>query len=209
MPDNTYERLLEETQGKNLIVFGCGKYFEYFVSCYPTLSGKIEFILDNDRSREIYSHNDLSIPIIQPEKIKKFGIKEYVIIFCSLQWREMKKQLDAILGCDYTHFHYPLDVDYRRNKALGIRHRIILPAVRSLKEHSTMKKALELTGTGSEEELIKDLERKEIHTIPRLVVVLTPKCSLRCKDCNNLMWAFSETIVSNGGGGIIFQQKKS
>lgn len=207
MLNNTYESLLEEAQTKRLIVFGCGRYFEYFVSCYPTLNEKIEFILDNAGSRDRYNGNGLSIPVIQPKEIKRFDREEYVIVFCSLQWREMKKQLDAILGCDYTLFHYPLDVDYRRNKALGIRHRIILPAVRSLRDHSTMKKALELTGTGSEEELIKDLERKEIHTIPRLVVVLTPKCSLRCKDCNNLMWAFSKTSVSSGEGYNLSTEK--
>ena len=114
----------------------------------------------------------------------------------------MKKQLDEITRCDYTYFHYPLDVDYRKDKELAINHRIILPAVRSLREHATLMMALELTGTPSEEQLIKHLERKEIHTIPRLVVVLTPRCSMMCRDCNNLMWAFSRKGTRGGHGDL-------
>lgn len=198
MLKNTYERLLEETQTKNLIVFGCGKYFEDFLLRYPALNGKIDFILDNKRSRDKYMGNGLHIPIISPKEINKINIMNYVIIFCAVRWREMKKQLDEITRCSYSYYHFPVDVDYRKNKELGINHRIIMPAVKVLREHATISKALEITGTNSEGELIKRLEKKEVHTIPRLVVVLTPKCSLRCKECNNLMWAFSG---NDAGGG--------
>lgn len=191
MPDNTYERLLEETQTKKLIIFGCGKYFEDFLFRYPALNGKIELILDNNKGRDKYIYNELSIPIIQPEEINKIDIMKYIIVFCAVQWREMKKQLDEITRCNYCYFYYPIDVDYRKDKELGINHRIIVPAVRTLREYSTVKKTLELTGAKSENELISRLQRKEIHTIPRLVVALTPKCTMRCKECNNLMWAFS------------------
>lgn len=197
MQNNTYERLLEEIQIKNLIIFGCGKYFEDFLPRYPALIEKIEVILDNGRGRDRYVGNGVSIPVIAPDEIKRIDIEKYCIVFCAVRWREMKKQLDEITRCDYTYFHYPLDVDYRKDKELGIHHRIIIPTVGILKEHATVRKALELTGTKSEDELIERLERKEIHTIPRLVVVLTPKCSMRCKECNNLMWAFS----TNGAGG--------
>lgn len=197
MQNNTYERLLEEIQIKNLIIFGCGKYFEDFLSRYPALIEKIEVILDNGRGRDRYVGNGVSIPVITPEEIKRIDIEKYCIVFCAVRWREMKKQLDEITRCDYTYFHYPLDVDYRKDKELGIHHRIIIPTVSIIKEHATVRKALELTGTKSEDELIERLERKEIHTIPRLVVVLTPKCSMRCKDCNNLMWVFS---ANNAGG---------
>lgn len=38
VPNNTYERLMEETLAKPLIIFGSGKYFEDFLSHYPALS---------------------------------------------------------------------------------------------------------------------------------------------------------------------------
>lgn len=199
--NNTYERLLEETQTKKLIVFGCGKFFRDFVFCYPTLNEKIEFILDNGGGRDTYISNGLSIPVIRPEEIKRVNIREYIIVFCSVQWREMKEQLDTI-EYDYTYFRYPLEIDYRKDKKLGIIHRIISPAVGKLREYSTVIKALELTGAGNEDELIKGLERKEIYTIPRLTVVLTPKCSMRCRDCNNLMWAFSGIDARGGYDGL-------
>lgn len=92
------------------------------------------------KSRDKYLCNGVSIPIIVPEEMKRIDINEYIIVFCAVRWREMKKQLDEITRCDYIYFHYPLDVDYRKDKEMGINHRIIIPTVRKLREHSTVMK---------------------------------------------------------------------
>lgn len=191
MPDNTYTRLLEEIQAKKIIAFGSGKFFREFLLKYPSLNEKIELILDNDNAKDTYDYNDFIIPIIRPEEVKRIDCSNYIFVFCADQWKAMKEQLDGITGRNYTYFRYPLDVDYRKNRELGIYHRIIVPAMEKLREYSTVGKAMELTGVENEDELIKGLEQKKFYTIPRLTVVLTPRCSLRCKECNNLMWMFS------------------
>lgn len=191
MPDNTYTRLQEETQSKKIIAFGSGRFFREFMLKYPFLSEKIEFIMDNDHDKNTYDDNDITIPIVRPEEVKGIDCSKYIFIFCAVQWKVMKEQLDGITGQNYTYFHYPLDMDYRKNRELGIYHRIIVPTMEKLREYSTVGKAMELTSVKSEDELIKGLEQKKFYTVPRLTVVLTPRCSLRCKECNNLMWMFS------------------
>lgn len=189
--DNTYTNLLEEIKTKKLIVFGCGQYFRQFLSRYPFLIPKVEYILDNNQKSRTYTYDVYDIPITIPNETGQIDFVKYVVVFCSEQWKEMKAQLDGIVSCEYVYFHYPMEVDYRKNRELGIYHRIIVPAMEKLREYSTVGKAMELTGAKSEVELIKGLEQKKFYTIPRLTVVLTPRCSLKCKECNNLMWMFS------------------
>lgn len=190
--DNLYINLLEEMRNKKMIIFGCGQYFTEFLLRYPSLIGEIEFILDNDPQSDIYTYDAFRIPVILPGEISKIDLSNYVILFCASQWKEMKEQLDGILGQEYIYFHYPLVIDYRKNRELGIYHRVVVPAIKKLKEHSKMERVAELLGVDGEFQVISRLKDGRVHTIPRLTVALTPKCSLRCKECNNLMWRFSD-----------------
>ncbi len=190
--ENTYVNLLKELQEKRIIAFGCGKYFTTFQQCYPLFNEKIDFILDNNFKGEMYRYGGLSIPVMRPAEVGGKDLSGHMVIFCAAKWRKMKEQLDRITSSAYAYFHFPIEVDYRKEKELGIRHRIIVPALDRLSEYSVMDKALELSGTKSAYELSACLQKRKAHTIPRITVVLTPKCSLRCKECNNLMWKFND-----------------
>lgn len=207
--DNTYISLLEKLQTKRLVVFGCGRYFGEFVLRYPSLIEKIDFVLDNDQAKERYRYKDSYIPIFRPTEIIRKDLTKYVLLFCSDQWKKMKEQLDKMLSCDYIFYHYPLVLDYTKNKELGIYHRIIVPAIEKLREFSKTQDVVKLLGVQNENELLRGLEQGDFYTIPRLTVVLTPKCSLKCEECSNLMWRFtdkhhlsSEKIVTSLGNVI-------
>lgn len=190
--DNQYTALLEELHNKKLIAFGCGKYFREFLQRYPSLAGEIALILDNHPQSDVYTYDKFCIPVMYPAEINRFDLSNYIIIFCAGSWKEMKEQLDGIAGQEYICFHYPLNIDYRKNRPLGIFHRIVVPSVEILKEYSVMEKAAKLLGIEGESKIPECLIKGTIHTIPRLTVALTPRCSLRCKECNNLMWRFSD-----------------
>lgn len=207
--DNQYTTLLEELRDKKIIVFGCGRYFKEFLLRYPSLAGEIALILDNHPQSDIYTYDKFCIPVVYPTEISRFDLSYYIMVFCAESWKEMKDQFDVLAGQEYIFFHYPLNIDYRRDRPLAIFHRIVVPAVEILKEYSVMEKAVELLGIEGESIIQECLINGMIHAIPRLTVALTPKCSLRCRECNNLMWRFTdhsdlqaEKIISSLGNVI-------
>lgn len=201
---NTYIELLNELKEKRLIAFGCGNFFNKFLLRYPALIEKIDFIIDNNYKQEKYIFENIKIPVYRPNKLKDTKISNYVVIFFADRWREMQVQLNNIIGKDYLSFRYPFEVDYMKNKEMGYYHRIVVPIMEELEKNECMGDVLELLHLDSKENLLEELTVKKIISIPRMPVILTPKCSLRCKECNNLMWKFeifedlsTETIIAS------------
>lgn len=204
--ENTYLKLSEEVQTKRVVVFGQGQYFRSFMLRYSFLNEKIDYIIDNHRKKDKYVCGGLIIPVIRPEDSRQIDWDKYIVIFCASKWKEMQRQLDEILKQKYISFHYPLENDYRKNRELGIYHRIIIPSIEKLREYEMVGAAAEYLGVSGEKDIVDRLKERKLYTIPRLTVVLTPRCSLRCRECNNLMWRFdgaedlsTEKILSSLG----------
>ena len=96
----------------------------------------------------------------------------------------MKQQVDEYLNIEYEYFEYPFCVTHPDKK---IYKRIIAPLLMWQDE----QQILESVNCNTWEEFLKKYKSNDISIIPRLVIVLTTKCSLRCKDCNELIGYYS------------------
>lgn len=188
--ENTYLKLSAEVQTKRVIVFGQGQYFRSFMLSYPFLKKKIDYIIDNYKKTDKCVYGEVEIPVISPKESIQIDFNKYIVVFCAVKWKEMQKQLDEILKQKYISFHYPLEIDYSKNSEFGIYHRIIVPSIEKLREYGVVNTAACYLGVNGEKDIIERLKERKLYTIPRLTVVLTPRCSLKCRECNNLMWRF-------------------
>jgi hypothetical protein len=196
MEENSINRLNDALINRKLIIFGCGKFFQEFCLLYSEMVSKIEFIIDNaeniqNSKIEIFCEDVVTtIPIKPVSDILELSPNSFVVLFCSSKHQSMKEQLDRILNFKYLSFFMPLVMDYEENREQIYRLRLIQKTVVVLESNRCVDKALHLTRYAKINDLIKGMKNKEVVAIPRITVVLTPACSLRCKDCNNLMWAF-------------------
>lgn len=190
--ENTYLKLSAEVQTKRIIVFGQGQYFRGFMLSYPSLKEKVDYIMDNYKKTDQCVYNGVTIPVISPKDSTQIDFEQYIVVFCAAKWKEMQRQLDGMLKQEYVSFHYPLEIDYRKNSELGIYHRIIVPSIEKLREYGMTDAAADYLSVDGEKDIIDRLKERKLYAIPRLTVVLTPKCSLKCKECNNLMWKFDD-----------------
>lgn len=203
---NTYYELVNQLNEKKVIAFGRGEFLKKALLRYPSLSEKIEFIVDNNRTSE-YVCGEKKIPVYNPMKLVEIDLESYIIIFFARKWKEMKMQLDEILNKEYQYFYFPFEVEYMRNKEIGYYHRVVVPVIEGIENHGMLQKVLEAFKLTSRKELIQELVEGNISAIPRIPIVLTPRCSLRCKECNNLMWKF-DSHEDLSTGKIISSLKK-
>ena len=183
-----FEKWLEK---RKVIAFGCGFYFRKALLSYPMLKEKVEFIIDNYTSGE-YIYENKKWFVYSPQKILELNLDEYIVVFFANKWKEMEEQLDSNLELEYQSFHFPFGINYIVDKKRNYYHRIVVPIIEELEKNGKIHSALDLCHVYSKGELIKELEDMKKTAVPRVPVVLTPKCTLRCKECSNLMWRFED-----------------
>lgn len=194
---NTIERLRQELKnGKQLICFGCGAYFERFIQEYPELVSYIALAFDNKvctGKQKAFLRQNKEIMIVNPEEVNRLNIDAYVVLFCSASYEDMKIQLDRLLveRC-YIYFRYPLseDFDICSNK-YKIR-TLVDSTISMLEKYNNLDEFLDDVDIWDKESLKQKILNGEIAAIPRFTVILTVKCSLRCKECENIMWALRD-----------------
>lgn len=188
---NSYGELVKSLETKKLIIFGAGRVFSEFTFWYQELLEQTECILDNQYEKEDFLRlGNLEIVVIPPRMVTRYDISKYVVLFCSIYAAEMKKQLDRYIKEDYEYYTYPL---FTLDEPMGDKNvitRVIDPAMKMIEEHNIFDDALCLTGYSSREMFQQKLINRELVLIPRLVIVLTERCTLRCIECDNLMHHF-------------------
>ncbi|GFI22640.1 hypothetical protein IMSAGC011_01416 [Lachnospiraceae bacterium] len=194
---NTIERLKAELQNeKKIICFGCGEYFERFIYEYPELVLNIGLVLDNKvciGKQKIVIRQNKEINIVNPEECKKLNLDKYVVLFCSALHENMKKQLDRLLGEEnYTSFRYPLSEDFNIYSNKYKIRTLVDSTILMLEKYNNLHRVLDDMNIWDKESLKQKILKEEIAVIPRFTVILTTKCSLRCKECENIMWALRD-----------------
>jgi hypothetical protein len=195
---NSFYAFKEAIKEKQLIIFGSGRYFRQFSDEFPELVSKISFVMDND-STKIGStftvwgeHGQTDIEIKPVSCMLEQATGSFMVLFCAAAWKEMKGQLDSLLSYEYTYFTFPLEIDYLGDREHAYYTRVVKPILSILERNQCLQDALELTKAGTRQNLLSLLRKKKIIAVSRMPIILTPRCSLRCKECNNLMWAFDK-----------------
>lgn len=188
---NSYGQLARSLEAKRLIVFGAGGYLREFAYRYQELLNKIDCILDNKYQEEgTINLADIAIRVASPRMVVEYDVSKYVVLFCSRYAMEMKEQLDGYVKEAYEFYVYPLltlDMPMGDKNLIA---RVVEPSMEIISGHGLLDEVLRLTGCTSEEMFRQKLMNRELVQIPRLVVVLTERCTLRCKECDNLMRHF-------------------
>lgn len=188
---NSYMELVKSLQTKRLIIFGAGRYFSEFSFWYQELLGYTESILDNKYEKEnILSLDCTDILLMPPHMVTRYDINKYVVLFCSRYATEMKAQLDSYIQGDYEYYIYPFFTLDCPDSDKNVVSRVIDPITKMIEGHDLWEDVLCLTGCSSREMFQQKLIDREYVVIPRLVIVLTERCTLRCRECDNLMRHF-------------------
>lgn len=194
---NTVENLnaILEKERKQIICFGCGNYFERFIEEYPQYLECIYMILDNkveEGTRKVIIRGNYEIIVGNPCEAENMDMAKYIVIFCAVDRDAMKKQLDERLGYKYESFYYPLFEDYNIYSLKYKMKRMVEPIIYELDKYHNIDNVLDSLKIWDKETLRHKLLNEEIVSIPRFTVIVTPKCSLRCKECENIMWALRD-----------------
>lgn len=192
MLTNTFQNLHRILGNREIILFGMGRYFKMFIQKYPDLFDRVKIVLDNAiviGDRKKVCENNHSVLVVNPAEVNLFDKSTFVIVFCSAYYEAMKIQIDELIGIDYDSFVFPFLEDYDLSSEEYRVRTLVSPTLGELEKSNDVKSIYEQLNVLSKEDLGKKILSGDIVTIPRLTIMLTPKCSLRCKECANLMWA--------------------
>ena len=200
MIKDTYNNLKEELEHKKLIIFGCGLHFQRFCETYISLLDKIEVILDNNYEQEsVYLEQiDIRVPVVRPEKIKGWHMEQYAVLFCCRAGERrdaMEAQLDAINSGEYSKFYTPIYEGYNIFGRQNIKNVIVNTLEEQLDCFDLHDRILQVCGSKSLSELKDQIYAGKKVIIPGIVIILTSRCTLRCKHCVSMMWAFQEKVI--------------
>ena len=169
-------------QNNGVSIFGTGNYGSILYFALKEKNIKVNFFIDNNSSN--IGKKFHNVKIISPKQLSKEYVNQSVII-ASLNHRYLKRQLTD-LGIDNFY-----DADFVFNE-------IYFDKIEGT--------------TWNEERIIKQLDllnfslnatrSKTQVNLNSLDIVLTEKCSLKCKDCSNLM-QYYEKPIDNELGDII------
>lgn len=93
-----FEDIFEELEGKELYIFGSGRYAERFIDDYGEELNICE-IFDNNSKK--WGLNLKNIRITSPEKVKSLERGSFKIVICMRDYNAVIKQLDAYQVLDY------------------------------------------------------------------------------------------------------------
>ncbi len=195
---NSYGELVKSLETKKLIIFGAGRYFSEFSFWYQELLERTECILDSQYEREDFLRLENSeIVVIPPRMVTRYDMSKYTVLFCSRYAAEMKEQLDRYVKEEYEYYTYPL---FTLDEPMGDKNviaRVIDPVIKMIEEYNFWDDVLCLTACSSRKIFQQKLINRELVLIPRLVIALTERCTLRCKECDNLMRHFKTPMHLN------------
>ncbi len=174
--NNSSEILEKLSKAKELIIFGTGNYGMLVLGALKKKNIKVDYFCDNNKSRwgKVYG----GLKVISPEDLKKTN-NETPILITSLNFPYIKRQLKDLglsnyYDCDFLLSEINLDLKdcgvYWNERKAKEQLDLYLYSVRAQNEKKNFLK---------------------INTID---LVLTEKCSLKCKECSNLMQYYSKPV---------------
>ena len=175
--DNRLDVFLETIRGKKVICFGAGWFFERAFYDLGCLGIGITACIDNNEM--LWDKLKFGVTIHSVDWIKTQDIENIVVLIANkTHFEEMAEQIRMYGVPEENIFVWPL-VGRVRNPKKNYWENRLKGSYREL--YSRFLSGEEVTGK------IEDIERNNLLVIPRIPVVMTTRCTLRCEQCNNLM----------------------
>lgn len=197
----TLKTFLKEvhTEHKKIICFGTGLMAEEALQ-YESLRQAVICLADNDSAKQ-GSEIELAgrfYPVIAPGRLPEYLNGDTLILLTSGHFQEMKRQLEEMkLTPKPEIYAFPeLLTAYTPESEEFFEERFLKEC---LKEYETVLEQYHIIG----EEKIRKLREKEIYiwgkgaedrpfVIPRIMIMPTTRCNMRCKGCSSLLPLFEK-----------------
>ena len=163
----------EKFKQKGVVVFGTGNLGALCLHALKQRNIKTVCFVDNNISNWEKKFND--IDVISPEKLKS-KYNDYPVLISSLNFKYLKRQLSS-LGIK--------DINY----CDGLFTNFELAGSNTTWSLDRCKVQLDLYNYA-----IMSFQDKSNLSLQSLDLVLTEKCSLKCKDCSNLMQYYAKPV---------------
>lgn len=186
---NSKENFLKEARNKKVICFGAGNIFKQFLEESENLGIDIECVIDNDVNKQgnciTFCHK--TIYIQSPDFLRRYK-ENYILLITSNAVSEIKKQLFGRGGVINYIFVFPFSDIYPKSVEERKNIRLVMPAEKMMYQYF---EEFHLNEKQKQYwmEKIKD-KCKDGMVIPYMTALITSSCTLRCRDCNNLIPLF-------------------
>lgn len=183
--NNTRNYFLETAYQKKIVCFGAGKFLKNIKGFLEAENLNIAHLIDNDNDKHGKSIDNMVVE--SPSILSDCSGEEYIILISTKNFAdEIEKQIRT----DYPHkfivFKWPLEITEMQGFDDKIWHERIYKPCESLYNHIALGFELDEREhyLSKKRELLSD---KDKVILPRTPLMITTRCTLRCKECSNLM----------------------
>lgn len=184
---NTRKEFLKAVSGHKIICFGAGRILKQVSAFLRSEDLFINMLLDNSEKKWGLCIEGLEIQ--SPDILRELDGDEYVILISSKNFaKEIEKQIHCSFPQKFLLFKWPLAVQEEQVFDDRLWWERIYGACMNVYKEIAENRC-------DAEEYIKEKDRllndNEKVIIPRTPLMITTRCSLRCKECSNLMPYYS------------------
>lgn len=184
---------------RSVVCFGTGLMAEDVVENCPAIRASISFFIDNDPAKagKTILLGGREFPVFSPERAISQMPDRAVVLLTSGHYKAMKEQL-LELGLDEQTeiYDFPvLKVAYEPESGEFFEERFVKEC---LKEYEIVLEQYGICGAKRQAKLaekkayIRGDEKERPFVIPRVMVMPTTRCNLRCKGCSSLLPYFDK-----------------
>lgn len=186
--ENKKESFIAQAREKNVICFGTGNIFREFLEFAKNEDIVVSYACDNDDKKwgQSIGWGCENITVVSPDRLLDKNIQDAVIIITCTQVREIYQQLQKMKIEEKDIYVFPFLTDAIGHTQKMYHKRIAEPARVML---DTYLREFQMTSKQKEiyvSEVESLLERRAL-VMPYMTMLVTSKCTLRCRDCNNLI----------------------
>ena len=205
---NTLKEFIDYIGGKNkkIICFGTGLMAEEALT-YPVIREHVDLFADNDASRQgkRIRIGDGEFDVISPSDLCNRCSSAHVILITSGHYKAVRKQIEGLgLPKDVEVYDFPVLKVMMEPKSDDFFEERILKEC--LKEYDIVLSQRGIIG----EERVEKLREKEQFirgkgkddrpfVVPRVMIMPTTRCNLRCKGCSSLLPLFEHPMDVEAG----------
>lgn len=182
---NTRNHFIEAASGKGIICFGAGKFLKNINGFLEAEGLSIAHLIDNESDKCGKSIENMVVE--SPHILSDCSGEAYIILISSKNFAD---EIEHQIETDYPHkfivFKWPLEITELQEFDDKIWHERIYKPCEALYNHIALSYEPE-----ERERYLSEmrgfLSDKDKVILPRTPLMITTRCTLRCRECSNLM----------------------